>query len=137
MSTNHAADPGSVQHVRRRLATRRSRRLTGDRDTRRRAVDESAAPVDNGIMRRDVTTVWARIEANAGETFRQERGAAFTYEVRGGSVVPDRTNRLLPKTDFEKALQVPLNGPGEIQHLQGPSYTYALLMDPRIRAKDW
>lgn len=57
-------------------------------------MDESAAPVDNGLMPRDIPTVWARIEANADEAFRQKRGVAFTYEVRGGSVIPDRTNPL-------------------------------------------
>ena len=68
-------------------------------------MDEWAASVDNGVMPRDITTVWARIEAKAGETFHQKRGSAFTYEVRGGTVVPDRTNRVLPRIDFEKALQ--------------------------------
>jgi hypothetical protein len=86
----------------------------------------------------DIGTIWTRIEAHAGETFRQKQGAIFTYEVGGGWVVPPRTNRLLPRTDFAKALQhVPLEGPGEIQHLQGPSYIYAVLMDQRIRVADW
>jgi hypothetical protein len=89
-------------------------------------------------MARDIATIWGRIEAHAGETFRQKQGGAFTYEVRAGCVVPDRTNRLLPRSNFEKALQqVPLKGPGQIQNLQGPSYIYALLMDSRVRGTDW
>ncbi|MEX0754971.1 MAG: hypothetical protein WD556_07630 [Actinomycetota bacterium] len=83
-------------------------------------------------------TVWIRIEAHAGEPFRQVRGARFTYSVVNGHVVPDRTNQQIPKSAFEKALDlVPLDGPGEIQHLRGPSYVYAILADPRISAGDW
>ena len=101
-------------------------------------MDEAVPSGQHGGMPRDITTVWKRIQAHAGETFRQKRGAAFTYDVQGASVIPDRTNRLLPWSDFEGALQqVPLKGPGEIQHLQGPSYIYAMLMDQRIRQSDW
>ena len=85
-----------------------------------------------------MTSVWNRIEAHAGEAFKQVRGATFTYQVVGGHVVPDRTVQQIPKSHFAKALDlVPLSGPGEIQHLRGPSYIYAILMDKRIRQGDW
>ncbi len=32
---------------------------------------------------RTFETVWTRIEANAGQTFHQIRGGAFTYQVYG------------------------------------------------------
>ncbi|GAG82416.1 unnamed protein product, partial [marine sediment metagenome] len=32
---------------------------------------------------------------------------------------------------------IPLSGTTEIQHLQGPSYIYAILMDKRIRKDNW
>ena len=81
----------------------------------------------------DISAVGDRIKQNQGQVFHQLRGNAFTYEVRGNIVIPDRTNRSLPRSDFEKALQLmPLRGPGQIQHLQGPSYIYAILTDPRI-----
>jgi hypothetical protein len=77
--------------------------------------------------------VWKRIEVHAGETFHQKRGKPFTYTVVGGAVSPDTTNRLLPRSDFARALDLmPLDGPGEIQHLQGPSYIWAILNDKRI-----
>jgi hypothetical protein len=88
----------------------------------------------------DVTfdSVWQRIEAHAGETFRQKRGGEFTYEARSGAVHPDRTNRALPRSHFEQAFDhVPLNSTVPLQRLQGPSYLYAILMDPRIRQGDW
>jgi hypothetical protein len=78
--------------------------------------------------------VWGAIERHAGETFQQIRGGTFTYTVNGGSVVPDRTNRQLPKEHFRKALALaPFRSTSALQHLQGPSYLYAILMDRRIR----
>ncbi|HEY8293195.1 MAG TPA: hypothetical protein VIG44_11935 [Thermomicrobiales bacterium] len=86
----------------------------------------------------DIGTVWSRIEKHAGEPFHQLRGAEFTYTIKGGSVMPNRTNRNIAKSNFEKALSlIPFQGTTEIQHLQGPSYVYAILMDERIRAGEW
>ena len=77
--------------------------------------------------------VWARIQAHQGEVFHQVRGGEFTYAVSGNAVHPDRTTRDLHKSQFEKALErVPVAGPGDLQDLQGPSYLYAILTDPRI-----
>ncbi len=83
-------------------------------------------------------TIWARIDSHAGERFVQIRGGEFTYEVASGYVVPDRTNRRLPKSNFEEVFGlVPLKNTVQIQHLQGPSYIYAILMDKRVRENDW
>jgi hypothetical protein len=85
-----------------------------------------------------VATVWPRIEDHAGEEFHQIRGAAFTYRVSGGHVVPNRTKQQIPKSHFEQALAfVPLSDTVLLQHLRGPSYIYAILMDGRIRRGDW
>jgi hypothetical protein len=82
--------------------------------------------------------VWSRVEWHAGETFRQKRGGEFSYEVRSGAVWPDRTNRALPRSHFERAFgHVPLSSTVPLQKLQGPSYLYAILMDQRIRRDDW
>lgn len=85
-----------------------------------------------------IETVWARIESHAGEKFRQIRGGEFTYAVVGGHVIPDRTNQQIPKSHFEAALAyLPLPNTIPVQHLRGPSYIYAILMDQRIRESDW
>ncbi len=85
-----------------------------------------------------ISEVWARIEAHAGEVFHQKRGNPFTYTVSGGCIRPDRTNRLLPRTDFAAALElVPTDSTVSFQHLQGPSYVWAILHDRRIRRSDW
>jgi hypothetical protein len=83
-------------------------------------------------------TVWERIKLRAGERFVQIRGGEFTYEVIGGHVVPDRTNQQIPKSHFEEAFGLlPLENTVPVQHLRGPSYIYAILMDKRIRENDW
>ena len=84
------------------------------------------------------STIWNRIKAHEGETFTQIRGGEFTYEVSGNTVIPDRTNRMFPRSQFEEAFTlVPLKNTVPLQHLQGPSYIFAIMMDDRIRKSDW
>jgi hypothetical protein len=79
-------------------------------------------------------SVWQRIVTAQGQTFHQVRGRAFTYTVQGESLVPSTTNRVLGRSQFQKAHErLPVSGPGELQDLQGPSYLFAVLTDPRIR----
>lgn len=81
----------------------------------------------------DIDRVWSRIEANAGQQFHLKQGKPFTYRVYGGAVVPSTVNRNLPRGDFAKALErQTLTGPGMLQDLQGPSYIWAILTDPRV-----
>jgi hypothetical protein len=77
--------------------------------------------------------VWERIVALEGETFRQKTGRPFRYRISGASLVPSTTNRLLPRSQFARAFdRAPLRGPGQLQDLQGPSYLFAILTDPRV-----
>ncbi len=77
--------------------------------------------------------VWQRIVTLQGQVFHQKRGKPFTYVVSGGCVVPSTTNRLLPRSQFALAFErAPLDGPGQLQDLQGPSYLFAILTDRRI-----
>jgi len=79
------------------------------------------------------TPVWDRIAGLAGSEFRQKTGRPFTYTVTGIAIVPSTTNRLLARTQFQKAYErSPLQGPGQLQDLQGPSYLFAILTDPRV-----
>lgn len=81
----------------------------------------------------DFTPIWDRIEALAGSEFRQKTGRQFTYTVTGNAVAPSTTNRMLTRTQFQKAYErSPLQGPGQLQDLQGPSYLFAILTDPRV-----
>ena len=82
--------------------------------------------------------VWGRIEQHAGDEFRQVRGGAFTYEVVGSSIVPDRTNHQFARSQVEEAFRrMPVEGPGKLNDLRGPSYLFAILMDQRICQGDW
>jgi len=77
--------------------------------------------------------VWVRIVRQEGELFHQVRGRAFTYSIDGNVLRPSTTNRKLSKGQFEEAFRrMPVAGPGDFQDLQGPSYLYAVLTDPRI-----
>ena len=79
------------------------------------------------------TSIWDRIASLAGSTFTQKTGRPFTYTLRGNVIVPSTTNRLLARTQFQKAYErSPLHGPGQLQDLQGPSYLFAILTDPRV-----
>jgi hypothetical protein len=83
-------------------------------------------------------TIWDRIKSHAGQKFTQLRGGQFTYRVTEAAVVPDRTNQNLPRGHFEEASRLlPLENTVPVQHLRGPSYIFAILMDPRIRGSDW
>ena len=78
--------------------------------------------------------IWSRIESLEGQEFRQIRGKPFRYAVHGSAVRPDTTNQQIPRSHFEQAASLlPLSNTVPIQHLRGPSYIYAILMDPRVR----
>jgi len=86
----------------------------------------------------DIETIWARIKACEGETFLLIQGGEFAYIVDGGQLTPDRTNQNIPKSNFQAALPLlPLKNTVPVQHLRGPSFIYAILMDQRIRLSDW
>ncbi len=67
---------------------------------------------------RDMKTIWTRIEAHAGHTFHQVEGGEFIYQIKGRTLKPDRTNRNIPKSDFEKTLNhVPFTSTTEVNRL--------------------
>lgn len=102
----------------------------------------SVAPGWQGGCVLDLEAVWDRIRQHSGEEFRTIGRLPFAYEATGSHLVVSRhikeIIRALSRGNFQQALVlVPASGPCELQHLQGPSYTWAILMDPRIRCRDW
>lgn len=90
----------------------------------------------------DFEAVWDRIVRNAGRMFETTTGLPFTYAVPGNFLRITRDGREiqrpLSKTNFRKAAsQLPTDGPGAMADRQGASYTWAILMDQRVRASDW
>lgn len=66
------------------------------------------------------------------------RGAEFTYDAHEGYISLHRTNRIIPRNDFAKALErLPLASTTNLQDLQGPSFVFAILTDERIRQDDY
>jgi hypothetical protein len=88
----------------------------------------------------DFGAVWDRIRQCAGDGFYTSKGFPFTYELldregpvwvrRGGRLI----NRALSRSQFERAwARTPLESTSQVHDLQGPSYLFAILTDPRIR----
>lgn len=90
----------------------------------------------------NIDSVWPRIVQHAGQTFKTSTGLEFTYRVPGQFLRVTRDgreiNRSLSRTNFARALEaMPVDRPGDISDCQGPAYTWAILMDPRVRRHDW
>lgn len=90
----------------------------------------------------DFNTVWDRICKCAGQTFTTASGLPFTYRVPGDHLRVSRDgreiNRSLSRTNFAKATSaMPAAKPSDIKDRQGSAYTWAILMDSRIRRQDW
>ena len=86
----------------------------------------------------DSDAVWRRIVMHSGDTFYQMRGKPFTYTARGRTIYLETTNRMISRTAIEKALgRVPLINTAAVSDLSAPSYIYGILMDERVRGRDW
>lgn len=86
--------------------------------------------------------VWDRIERHAGQLFETATGLPFTYRVPGDYLKVSRDgreiNRSLSRTNFMKAsICMPTAKPSDIKESQGSAYTWAILMDRRIRGDAW
>jgi hypothetical protein len=89
-------------------------------------------------MAPSIDTVWQRIEVHAGAEFRMIRGGVFHFSIVDDHVVLDRTDQRIPKSHFQKALDlVSLANTAPLQQWRGPSFIFAILMDSRIRQSDW
>ena len=82
-----------------------------------------------------IDSVWPRIVQYAGQTFTTATGLEFTYRVPGQFLRVTRDgreiNRSLSRTNFARALEaMPADR-------QGSAYTWAILMDSRVRSGDW
>ena len=81
----------------------------------------------------DFDSTWARITRWAGAEFHTKTGRPFSYDIAGNALALRNTNRTLPRSHLERALnRAPLTGPRQLQDLQGPSYLFAILTDPRV-----
>ncbi len=90
----------------------------------------------------DEQRLWERIQRHAGEPFETKTGRSFTYDVPGNYLwvtrEGEKINRSLSRTIFmNAAFAMPADGPSASRDRQGSAYTWAILMDQRIRGADW
>jgi hypothetical protein len=90
----------------------------------------------------DFDAVRDRVRRCAGQTFTTSTGLPFTYRVPGDFLRVSRDgreiNRSLSRTNFAKAAAaMPVARPSDIKESQGSAYTWAILMDKRVRQGDW
>jgi hypothetical protein len=84
-----------------------------------------------------IDTVWHRIIAYSGEAFDPEHGKSFTYSASGDTVYLDTTDQDLSRSQIAVALtRMPLSHPVQLSDLDGLSYIYTILTDPRITGDD-
>ena len=85
-----------------------------------------------------VDELWAILAQHEGDEFRQIRGRELAYTLTPNGLAPSTTDWVIPRKHFGEALGlVPLTNTVPVQHLYGPSYIYAVLMDERIRGDRW
>jgi hypothetical protein len=86
--------------------------------------------------------VWKRIVAHAGAEFRPARDLPFTYSVEGNGIWfyrdGKRIEQRLARGEVDQAILIcPVSKTSELSKFRDSSYLYGLLMDSRVRSKDW
>jgi hypothetical protein len=85
---------------------------------------------------------WKRIVAHEGAKFRTARGLLFTYSVDGNGIWfyrdGKRINQRLARGEVDQAILIcPVSKTTEFSKFRDSSYLYGLLMDSRVRSRDW
>jgi hypothetical protein len=98
----------------------------------------NTAPKADSINER----VWKRIVAHEGDEFRTSRDLPFTYSVDGNGIWfyrdGERVNQRLARGEVDQAILLcPVSKTTDLATFRDPSYLYGLLIDSRIRGKDW
>ena len=78
---------------------------------------------------------WLRICQNEREHFQTKSGLDFTYSILKNSLITNRTDQNIPKSQIKKVFEMGLvGGPGKISNeIRGSSYIWAILNDSRIK----
>ena len=100
---------------------------------------EQADALDSGnatlLKDMSIDKIWNNIIKYQGEQFfTTVKKKPFSYIVNGNSIVLQNTNRIIPRSNVERALEI--NSPTVSKfvgmNLQGPSYLLAIITDNRI-----
>ena len=81
---------------------------------------------------------WARIALHAGEFFKTDQGAWFTYKLDGEAVCPSQSELRIPRADFALVFPLLPVPPAKLNKVvAGPKYVWAILHDARISTGEW
>ena len=79
-------------------------------------------------------SVWHKIAALEGQTFRSAKGVEFTYRFGKTYVVVSSGNQSLPRTFFEKIFhRLQADALESSPALQGQTFILGILADPRLQ----
>jgi hypothetical protein len=79
-------------------------------------------------------SVWHKIAALEGESFRSDKGVEFTYRFGKTYLVVSSGNQSIPRTFFEKIFQrLQADTVKSSPSLQGQTFILGILADPRLR----
>ena len=79
-------------------------------------------------------SVWHKIAALEGESFRSDKGVEFTYRFGKTYLVVSNGNQSIPRTFFEKIFQrLEADTVKASPSLQGQTFILGILADPRLR----
>jgi hypothetical protein len=79
-------------------------------------------------------SVWHKIAALEGESFRSDKGVEFTYRFGKTYVVVSSGKQSIPRTFFEKIFQrLQADTVNSSPSLQGQTFILGILADPRLR----
>ena len=80
------------------------------------------------------TDIKRKLKSLEGQVFFTVTGKPYTYFFIGESILrTDRTNRNIPITDFEKALDIAPSKPSEMpDYINGRSYIFGIITDNRF-----
>ena len=80
-----------------------------------------------------IESVWMNICKHEGESFYTVRNIEYNYVVKDHYIlVNNDPRRRIPKSSFEKALEMDNPSPSQI-NLRGQSYIYGIINDRRIK----
>lgn len=90
---------------------------------------------NNAMLMKNMSNnkIWNNIIKCQGELFfTTVEKKPFSYIVKENSIVLQNTNRIIPRSNVEKALEVQSPTVSDLNNLQGPSYLLAIITDSRI-----
>lgn len=83
-----------------------------------------------------MSNIWDVVCSLSGETFFTKRDRKpFTYHIRNEYLILENTNRTIPRTQIEEAVEINSDVTTAYSKFQGYSYLFAILHDERVKKR--